>query len=117
MRRSVLGMLCLVGGLAAVAAAPRTAEAQNAIVLGTVRADNGEPVVGANVYILEASASAPTNERGIFSLNIPGDRVRGQTWQLRVRAIGYRPSSRAVTLTAGEQTVDFTLAADINRLD
>ena len=117
MRRSVLGMLCLVAGLAAVAAVPRSAEAQNAVIRGTVKADNGDPVVGANVYILEASASVPTNERGVFTLNVPGDRVRGQSWQLRVRAIGYRPSSHAVILAAGEQTVDFTLAADINRLD
>ena len=115
MRRSVLGMLCLVAGFAVVSAIP--AQAQNAVIRGTVRADNGEPVVGANVYILEVSASSPTSDRGVFTLNVPGDRVRGQSLQLRVRAIGYRPSSRAVTLTAGEQTVDFTLAADINRLD
>jgi len=117
MRRSVLGMLGLVAGFAAVAAVPRAAEAQSAVLRGTVRADNGEPVVGANVYILEVGAQAPTSDRGAFMLTIPGDRVRGQQLQLRVRAIGYRPSSRAVTLTAGEQTADFTLAADINRLD
>ncbi|MFI5208139.1 MAG: SusC/RagA family TonB-linked outer membrane protein, partial [Gemmatimonadales bacterium] len=52
-----------------------------------------------------------------FLMTIPGDRVRGQQLQLRVRAIGYRPSSRPVTISVGEQTADFSLAADVNRLD
>ena len=116
MRRSVLGMLCLVLGLA-FCALPSGAQAQNAVIRGTVRADNGEAVVGATVFIGEVNVSAPTNDRGQYALTVPGDRVRGQALQIRVRAIGYRPSSRAVTLTAGDQTADFTLAADINRLD
>jgi hypothetical protein len=74
-------------------------------------------VVGASVYILELSSQAVTSEAGRYVLTVPGDRVRGQQLQLRVRAIGYRPSSRSVTVSAGEQAIDITLAADINRLD
>ncbi|MFI5208693.1 MAG: carboxypeptidase-like regulatory domain-containing protein, partial [Gemmatimonadales bacterium] len=119
MRRSTLGMLCTAAGLAfaAIVAAPGSAHAQNAVIRGTVRADNGEAVVGANVYILELSTQAATNEAGRFLMTIPGDRVRGQQLQLRVRAIGYRPSSRPVTISVGEQAADFSLAADVNRLD
>jgi TonB-linked SusC/RagA family outer membrane protein len=115
----MLGMLCTVAGLAlaALAAAPGMALAQNAVIRGTVRADNGEAVVGANVYIVELAAQGATNDAGRFVLTIPGDRVRGQQLQLRVRAIGYRPSSRPITISVGEQTVAFTLATDVNRLD
>jgi len=119
MRRSMFGMLCLATGLglAAMAAAPASVQAQNAVFRGVVRADNGELVVGANVYFLELGTQAVSGEGGRYMLTVAGDRVRGQQLQLRVRAIGYRPSSRPVTITAGDQTMDFTLAADINRLD
>src|SRR5258706_15305143 len=119
MRRSTLGMLCTAAGLAfaATIAAPAPAQAQNAVIRGTVRSDNGEAVVGANVYILELSTQGATNEAGRYLLTIPGDRVRGQQLQLRVRAIGFRPSSRPITISVGEQTADFALAADVNRLD
>jgi TonB-linked SusC/RagA family outer membrane protein len=112
-------MLCTVAGLAvaALVATPDTGRAQSAVIRGSVRSDNGEAVVGANVYITELSQQAATNEAGRYVLTVPGDRVRGQQYQLRVRAIGYRPSSRPVTVAAGEQTADFSLAADINRLD
>jgi TonB-linked SusC/RagA family outer membrane protein len=113
------GTLALVAGLAvaAVAAAPGAARAQNAVFRGVVRADNGEPIIGANVYVVELNVQAATNETGHYLITVPGTRVRGQQLQLRVRAIGYRPSSRPVTVTAGEQTVDYSLAADINRLE
>src|SRR4029077_18903383 len=108
MRRSTFGMLCTVAGLAlaALTAMPGTAQAQNAVIRGTVRSDNGEPVVGANVYITELSQQAATNEPARCVRTVPGDRVRGEQYQLRVRAIGYRPISRPVTVSAGEQTAD-----------
>ena len=119
MRRTMWGSLGLVAGLAVavLSAAPGAARAQNAVFRGAVRSDNGEAVIGANVYIVELNVQAATNEAGNYLITVPGTRVRGQSFQLRVRAIGYRPSSRAVTVTAGEQTLDFTLAADINRLE
>src|SRR5689334_18170301 len=107
MRRTMLGMLCLAAGLAALSAVPSQAQAQNAVIRGVVKSDNGEPVIGATVYIIEVAAQAPTGNDGRFLLTVPGDRTRGQQLQLRVRAIGYRPSSRMVTLTAGDQTADF----------
>lgn len=119
MNRSMLGTLSLIAGLAVagLAAAPAELVAQGATFRGTVRSSTGEPVAGASVYLGELSAQSATGENGQYILIVPGDRVRGQQIQLRVRAIGFRPSSRPITLTAGEQTVDFTLAADINRLE
>ncbi len=119
MKRTMLGRVCSNVGLALalVGAAASTAWAQNAVLRGTVRSDGGDAIVGANVYFTELNLQAATSDAGRFTLTVPGDRIRGQTVQLRVRAIGYRPSSRAVTLVAGEQTVDFQLVQDINRLE
>ena len=119
MSRAQSGKLWLVAAalLAVVAGTPAAAHAQNAVLRGMVRSDGGEALAGANVYIVELNLQAATNEAGRFVLTVPGDRVRGQQLQLRVRAIGYRPSSRSVTVAAGEQSVDFTLAADVNRLE
>lgn len=119
MRRMSFGTVCAAAllAIAALAAMPSGARAQNAVFRGSVRSDGGEAIAGANVYIVELNTQVATNDAGRYVLTIPGERVRGQTYQLRVRAIGYRPSSRAVTLAAGEQTADFTLAVDINRLE
>jgi len=118
MKRPMSGSSLLYAlAVAAIAAMPAVAQAQNAVIRGTVRSDNGEPIAGASVFIAELALQAATAESGRFVLTIAGDRVRGQQLQLRVRAIGYRPSSRGVTITAGEQTADFTIAADVNRLE
>jgi len=118
MKRSWLGALgCAVLAGVALVATPAVGAAQNAVISGTVRSDGGEPVAGANVFIVELNLQVATSEAGRYTLTVPGDRVRGQQLQLRVRAISYRPSSRAVTIVAGQQTMDFTLLADVNRLD
>ena len=57
-----------------------------------------------------------TNAQGRYSIVIPGERVRGQTVTLRVRAIGHLAQARPLTLRAGAQTNDFVLKNDINRL-
>ena len=64
-------MLCLVAGLAAVAVSPSQAQAQNAVIRGAVKSDNGEAVVGATVYIIEVSSQAPTGNDGRFVLTVP----------------------------------------------
>ena len=118
MNRPMSGSLKLFAGLfVALFAMPAMLAAQNATFRGVVRSNTGEPIAGASVYLGELSSQGATGEDGRYVLIVPGDRVRGQSLQLRVRAIGFRPSSRPVTLSAGEQVVDFTLAADINRLE
>jgi TonB-linked SusC/RagA family outer membrane protein len=117
MRRSVLGRFGPVLTALALFAIPSVAAAQNAVIRGTVRSDAGDPVVGGNVYIVELNLQAATSDAGRFTLTVPGDRVRGQQLMLRARAVGYRPASRSITIVAGEQTVDFQLVQDVNRLD
>ncbi|HMA39693.1 MAG TPA: SusC/RagA family TonB-linked outer membrane protein [Gemmatimonadales bacterium] len=93
-----------------------SARAQDAVVKGRIVSDRGEPVVGANVFIEELRMSVSTSNDGRYTLLVPGARVRGQQVFLRVRGIGFKPASRQLTLSAGEQTVDLTLIYDINLL-
>lgn len=101
---------------AALALSSGSALAQATVITGRVTSDAGVPLQGANVFITELNISVGSNETGTFTINIPPARVSGQTVQLRVRSVGFLPQNRAVTLTAGTQTVNFALKADINRL-
>src|SRR3989440_716020 len=110
----------LLAGTAALAlmlAGARVARAQDAVIRGTIKSDRGESVAGANVVIEELRVGVVSNATGQFTLLIPGARVRGQQVVVRVRGIGFEPSSKAVTLTPGEQSIDLTLAYDVNLLE
>src|SRR5256714_3952016 len=106
-----------VAALALLLAGARTARAQDAVVRGTITSDRGEPIPGANVVIDELRLGVVTNATGQYSLTIPGARVRGQQVVVRVRAIGFNPASKAITLTPGEQAVDLALGYDVNLLE
>jgi TonB-linked SusC/RagA family outer membrane protein len=102
---------------AALLAVPAAvAGAQSATITGRVASETGVRLEGANVLIPELSASAVTNSQGAYTIVVPSARVSGQRVVVRVRAIGYTPESRTITLAAGNSTEDFTLKADINRL-
>jgi TonB-linked SusC/RagA family outer membrane protein len=81
-----------------------------------VTSEFARPIDYANVYITELNIGARTNEAGEYTMTIPAARVSGQAAVLRVRAIGYKPEARPVTLTPGNQTVDFQLNTDVTRL-
>jgi len=115
-RRTVVQGLAALG-LSAALAAPMFAQA--ATFRGKVTAEKGgEPIVGATVVIGELQLSVLTNAQGTYVLTVPAVRVSGQTVTLSARAIGYKSVARVVgSLTAGERTVDFPLAQDINKLE
>src|SRR6266446_5392598 len=103
--------------LALLVAGARTARAQDAVVRGTITSDRGEPIPGANVVIDELRLGVITTATGQYTLSVPGARVRGQPVVVRVRAIGFKPNSKAITLTPGEQAVDLALGYDVNLLE
>src|SRR3989442_15793454 len=103
-----------VAALALFVAGAKTARAQDAVVRGTITSDRREPIPGANVVIDELRLGVITNATGQYTLSIPGARVRGQQVVVRVRAIGFKPNSKAITLTAGEQIVDLALGDHAN---
>src|SRR5256712_9866384 len=95
----------------------RAAAAQDAIVRGRVTSDRGEPIAAANVIIEELRTGVSSGADGRYTLFVPAARVRGQDIVLRVRAVGFKPNSKALKLISGEQTVDLTLAYDVNLLE
>jgi TonB-linked SusC/RagA family outer membrane protein len=102
---------------AALLGGVRVAMAQDAVVRGRVTSDRGEPIAAANVIIEELRASVTTGADGRYTLFVPAARVRGQDVVLRVRAIGFKPNSKALKLLPGEQAVDVTLPYDVNLLE
>jgi TonB-dependent SusC/RagA subfamily outer membrane receptor len=103
--------------LGILAAHPASAQGQGAVINGRVITSEGQPLQGVNVFISEMNISVGTNAAGRYVLTIPGQRVAGQSATLRVRSIGYKPIARPITVSAGTQTVDFTLSEDVNRLN
>ena len=110
--RAALAALSLV----VVTATQAEAQAQNAVLNGRVTSVHGNPIEYANVYIQELNVSVGTSSSGTYTITIPGARVSGQNVVLRVRAIGHKPATRAVTISAGTQTFDFQLETDATRL-
>jgi TonB-linked SusC/RagA family outer membrane protein len=86
------------------------------VISGTVKSEQGQLLQGANVFITEMNVSVGSNQEGVYRITLAPERVRGQTVTLRVRAIGFQPQQRQITLTAGSSTQDFTLRIDINKL-
>ena len=92
--------------------------AQNAVIRGTVTsADRQQPIPGVNVLITDLNISVLTSDRGVYSLTVPAARIPSSPVTITARGIGFKSMSRQVTLAAGEVTVDFALATDINRLE
>jgi TonB-linked SusC/RagA family outer membrane protein len=94
-----------------------TAFAQGAVISGKVTNDQGREIQGANVIIPELNISVGTNAAGNYTIVVPTARLNGANAVLRVRAIGYVPKAATISLTAGTQTSNFSLAQDINRLE
>jgi hypothetical protein len=95
-------------------AAPPPAE--DATISGVVSGEFGEPIERANIFISEVGASVIAGEKGEYTLLVPGARALRQQVLLRVRALGYAPQAKPITLTPGSQQVNFTLKQDVNRL-
>jgi Spy/CpxP family protein refolding chaperone len=104
----------LLAGLATTIVA-NSGFAQGATITGTVRSSQGQALQAANVRIRNANASVGTGADGVYRMVLSPDRVQGQQVTLDVRAIGYVPQSKQITITAGTQHHDFTLHEDPNR--
>ena len=105
-----------VVAFALTAGTATAALAQGAIITGTVKSEQGQALEGAQVLITELNVSVGTNAQGQYRISLPAERVRGQTVGIRVRALGYQPQTRQLTIVAGNNLQDFTLRVDVNRL-
>ena len=88
----------------------------SATVTGKVTSEAGQPLQFASVSITALGLGAQTDANGRYSFVVPSGRVLGQTAQLSARALGYRPATASVTISAGTVTHDFVLAANPLRL-
>ena len=108
-RRGLL--FAAVAALALLVASANTAQAQDAVVRGTITSDRGEPISGANIVIDELRLGVVTNATGQYTLSIPAPRVRGQQTaaQLILRHLwqgtqqGYRPQFGSPDTSVVEQ--------------
>ena len=102
--------IALVIGWAGVGSSGFSAYAQsNTVLEGTVEAEDGTPLTGANVVALseddDRTQGTATNADGAFQLQIaPG------TYTIEVSVVGFEPITDTVTLEAGQtETRTFTL--------
>ena len=105
-----------IPGLLLCAIVASSASAQQTIVTGTVKSEQGRAIDGANVYITEMNISVRSNEQGLYRITVPPERVRGQSVMVRVRAISFQPQADSIRMVAGTITKNFELKVDINRL-
>ncbi|MEO8193758.1 MAG: SusC/RagA family TonB-linked outer membrane protein [Gemmatimonadales bacterium] len=93
-----------------------TANAQASVITGKVTNQQGAPIVGANVVLLNMGLGAAVSSTGTYSITVPEDRASGQQASLIARFIGFTPETRTIRLSRGPQTMDFVLQADPFRL-
>lgn len=108
---------CLKALFLAMLVAATPAAAQNAIIRGTVKSDRDELLQASPVQFIELNIQVLTGANGQYNITIPAARVRGQVVTMKVRSIGHKPVTRTMTMSPGEQTLDFTLPTDVNLLE
>lgn len=103
----ILSTLRIVLGAVALLALPCSLWAQTGIVRGTVTDLDGEPLVGATVYIPALQAGAYTNESGIFSI----DKLQPGQYDILAFYFGYDTLRQDVTVDLrGATTIGFALS-------
>ena len=115
-RRST-GRLLSAALVLAVAMVPDSVRAQGApgALRGTVTSSaSGAPLANAQISIVGTTNGGITNGSGAFAITA----VPAGSQMVRVRLIGYKPTEKAVTVTAGGTTnVNFVLAVSAVSLD
>lgn len=82
-------------------------------VSGKVTGTNGDPVIGANVFLTGTTMGAATDLDGNYKI----ERVPSGTYTVRASAVGFKPQEVSVTVSDGAVTAqDFTLEEDILNL-
>lgn len=108
--RSAIAIAC------ATALLPAMAAAQGTTVSGRVTSAAGAPLNSASVFIEGMSIGSLTDADGKYTFSVPSARAKGQQVTLTARLIGFKAQSIAITLSAGNVTQNFTLAANPLRL-
>ena len=103
--------------VAATALLPAWAAAQQgATISGRVVSEAGAPLSSASVFIQNMNIGSLTDADGKYTFQVPAARIQGQQVTVTARLIGFREQSVQVTLSAGNITQNFSLAANPLRL-
>lgn len=108
--RAALGATFLSAVTASVALA------QGAVISGTVTAEGQNNALPASVTIQQLGLAVQASEQGRYTIQVPGAQVLNQQVRIVARYIGYEPLTKTITISAGAQTVDFSLKFDPFRL-
>jgi TonB-linked SusC/RagA family outer membrane protein len=115
-------MLRLLKRISSVTAALATvasvaAAQQGGTISGRVLTESGAPLTAASVSITSIGMGGYTNDQGVYTINVSGARMTGQTVDLTARRVGYSPKTYRITLTAGRNIQqDFSLTANATSL-
>ncbi len=83
-------------------------------IKGTIQDADGNPLVGANVYLKGTTLGSSTDREGNYSIV----KVPPGTYTILARFLGYKTGEAEITVTAGETvTKDFALASDVLDMD
>ena len=107
--RIPLALLCF-------ALLPGLALGQGTTIMGNIVDEDGEALIGANVYIEALLLGGSTDVDGNYSFIVPASAL-GQTLEMSVKYIGFSPQEVTVTVVEGIMTQDFVMAIDRLNLD
>jgi outer membrane cobalamin receptor len=82
--------------------------AQEGALKGSVKSDEGEPLIGVNVSVLGTKLGDVTNNKGLFEIkNIPAG-----TYEIRVSYVGFNPETQKIAIKEKQAAVvEFTLSS------
>lgn len=98
-------------------ALPALAQAQDAVIKGTITGPGGQPLEGAQVSVQSLLVGAVTDAKGFYSFSVSAGNAKGQTVDIIARRLGFSPVTKQIALTGGEHTLDFSLQEDVRKLD
>src|SRR5262245_58538247 len=98
----------------AMLATPSSAQAQTGSVAGRITDEDGAPLGGATITLVEARRGAISQMNSDYVI----DAVPAGSYTLQIRLIGYRPATKSVSVEAGQRaSLDLVLAADPLKLE
>jgi TonB-dependent SusC/RagA subfamily outer membrane receptor len=88
---------------------------QGTKITGIVTDKNSNPLPNANIFIPSLNLGAATNANGKYEFTVPADQSNGQTVDMTVRYVGYKPQTVSITLSGSHIEQNFTLEEDVFR--